>query len=249
MDPRISARRAEVSREQGRRRARLLGALAVCTVLLVGGWYALHSSLFSARVVTVVGATHETTAQIEAVSGLSRHPALMDFHAGAAAAAIMRLPWVRSATVRVHWPDGVDVTVTEQVPQLVMSTAGGQWAVLSSGGRVLADEASRPPGLILVTGPAAPGIPGSNLGGGDQSGLLVASTLPAAFRRQVSAVHVEPGDWVQLAMTTPIVVDIGSTTQLEAKYEDLASLLAGATLHTGDVIDVSVPDAPTVTGG
>jgi hypothetical protein len=50
-------------------------------------------------------------------------------------------------------------------------------------------------------------------------------------------------------MTTPLLVDIGSPSQLEAKYEDVTSILAGATLHTGDVIDVSVPDAPTVTGG
>jgi hypothetical protein len=33
---------------------------------------------------------------------------------------------------------------------------------------------------------------------------------------------------------------------LEAKYEALASVLAGATLASGDVIDVSVPDEPTV---
>jgi hypothetical protein len=48
-------------------------------------------------------------------------------------------------------------------------------------------------------------------------------------------------------MTTPVVVDIGTTSQLSAKYEDVSSILAGAALHDGDVIDVSVPDAPTVT--
>jgi cell division septal protein FtsQ len=249
IDPRIKARRAAVRRDQGRRRARLIYALGVVTVLVIGGWFALHSALFSARAVTVVGATHETTAQIEAVSGLAQHPALIDFHAGSAAASIEQLPWVRTATVRVHWPDGVRITVTEQVPQLVMATAGGKWAILSSDGRVLADASSQPAGLILVTGPSAPGPPGSTLGGSDQSGLVVASTLPASFRAQVSVVHVEPGNWVQLAMTTPIVVDLGTTSQLEAKYEDVASLLAGATLHDGDVLDVSVPDAPTVTGG
>jgi hypothetical protein len=37
--------------------------------------------------------------------------------------------------------------------------------------------------------------------------------------------------------------------ELTAKYEDVSSILAGATLHNGDVIDVSVPDAPTVTSG
>jgi len=64
-------------------------------------------------------------------------------------------------------------------------------------------------------------------------------------------VTVEPaasGAWVQLAMTTPILVDIGNATQLSAKYEDVSAILAHATLHNGDIIDVSVPKAPTVTG-
>jgi hypothetical protein len=78
-------------------------------------------------------------------------------------------------------------------------------------------------------------------------GLRVATTLPPSFAGQVTAVRIEPGGWVQLTMTTPVLVDIGSTAQLPAKYEDVSSILAGATLHNGDVIDVSVPDAPTVT--
>jgi len=54
---------------------------------------------------------------------------------------------------------------------------------------------------------------------------------------------------VQLEMTTPIVVDIGSASQLPAKYEDVSAILAGATLHVGDIVDVSVPEAPSVTEG
>jgi hypothetical protein len=50
-------------------------------------------------------------------------------------------------------------------------------------------------------------------------------------------------------MTTPILVDLGSDSQLSAKYEDVSSILAAATLHNGDVIDVSIPKAPTVTPG
>jgi hypothetical protein len=76
----------------------------------------------------------------------------------------------------------------------------------------------------------------------------VASTLPASFGAQVTGVTVESGGWVQLALTTPILVDIGMATQLQAKYEDVSSILSGATLHNGDVIDVSVPGSPTVTG-
>jgi hypothetical protein len=77
--------------------------------------------------------------------------------------------------------------------------------------------------------------------------LQIAATLPPSFAKQVTGVRVEPGDWIQLTMTTPVLVDIGSTAELPAKYEDVSSILAGAALHGGDVIDVSVPDAPTVT--
>ena len=65
----------------------------------------------------------------------------------------------------------------------------------------------------------------------------------------MTAVTVEPAGWVQLSLTTPVVVDVGAPSELTAKYEDVSSILAGATLHNGDVIDVSVPDAPTVTPG
>jgi hypothetical protein len=61
-------------------------------------------------------------------------------------------------------------------------------------------------------------------------------------------VKVVSAGFVQLAMTTPILVDIGDGTQLHAKYEDVSAALAGATLHDGDIIDVSVPGAMTVTG-
>jgi hypothetical protein len=113
---------------------------------------------------------------------------------------------------------------------------------------VLADVTARPPGLIEVAGPLAPARPGTVLAAPDQLGLHIAATLPLSFRAQVTLVTVEAGGWVQLAMTTPILVNIGDGTQLHAKYQDVSALLAGAPLHNGDVIDVSVPSAPTVTG-
>lgn len=249
MDPRISARRTAVMREQGRRRLRVLVIGLVGTGCIVGGWYLVHSPLFSARSVTVTGIVHETAAQVEAQAGLAGHPPLLDVNTGAAATAVERMPWVRSATVRVSWPDGVHIAVTEETPRLVVSEPGGRWVSLSADGRVLSVSTARPPGLILLTVPQSPGAPGSVIAARDEPGLRVASTLPTSFAAQVTAVTVEPAGWIQLAMTTPIVVDIGSAAELTAKYEDVSSILAGATLHNGDVIDVSVPDAPTVTAG
>jgi cell division protein FtsQ len=248
IDPRISARRTEVTRQLGRRRLRLAGVVLAVIAVLFGIWSLLHSSMFSARVVTVVGAPHETATQVKAAARLATQPPLLDVNTGTAATGIEQLPWVRSASVSLHWPDGVRIVITERVPQLVMSTAGGQWAVLDAGGRVLADVATRPPGLIEVTGPQAPGAPGTALGAADQLGLRIAATLPASFRAQVTEVKVESAGFVQLAMTTPILVDLGDASQLHAKYEDVSAALAAATLHVGDIIDVSVPGAMTVTG-
>ena len=76
---------------------------------------------------TVTGSVHETAAQVVAQAGLAGQPPLLDVDAGAAAATIEQLPWVRSATVHVSWPDGVHIAVTEETPRFVVSTAGGAW--------------------------------------------------------------------------------------------------------------------------
>jgi cell division septal protein FtsQ len=219
------------------------------TAVVVGIWLVLtQTPIFGARAVTVVGASHETDAQVVAAAGLANHPPLFKLNTASAVRGVEQLPWVRSASVSVHWPDGVKIVVQEEVPRLVMAESGNQYAEISTDGRVLATSATRPVGLLAFGGPALPSAVGSSLGAKDAIGLSVASTLPASFSGQVTGVTVEPGGWVQLALTTPVVVDIGSDTQLQAKYEDVSAILAGATLHDGDIIDVSVPDAPTVTG-
>ena len=236
-------------REQGRRRLRAVTIGLVGTGVIVGAWFLLHSPLLSARSVTVTGAVHESATQVVAQAGLASQPPLLDVNAGAAAAAIERLPWVQSATVHVSWPDGVHIAVTEEIPRFVVGEPAGHWVTLSADGRVLSVSSARAPGLVLLSVPQPPGATATTLSARDEPGLRVASTLPASFAGQVTAVTVEPGGWVQLSLTTPVVVDIGAPSELTAKYEDVSSILAGATLHNGDVIDVSVPDAPTVTPG
>jgi cell division protein FtsQ len=243
----VAARRTAVIRQQGRKRLRVLIVAIGGTVAIVCGWFLLHSPLFSARSISVTGNVHETASQVLVQAGLASHPPLLDVNAGAAAARIERMPWVQSASVHVSWPDGVNIAVTEETPRMAAGEPGGRWAILNAVGRVLGVSTARPPGLLLLSVPVAPGAPGTNLAARDEAGLRVAETLPPSFAAQVTGVTVEPQGWVQLAMTTPVVVDIGTTSQLSAKYEDVSSILAGAALHDGDVIDVSVPDAPTVT--
>jgi cell division protein FtsQ len=247
MDPRIRTRRRAVARHQGRRRLLLLVAAGVLVALLVAGWFALHSSLFSAKAVTVTGEVHTPRSAVIDAAGLSHHPPLIDLNTGAAAAAIERLPWVASAQVSRHWPDGVRIAVRERTP-VALAPVPHSYALVDATGRVLANGTGVPPTLpvIVETGMAVP-APGRDLPATVAPAMAVARSLPVAFKAQVSQVVVAR-DGLHLVLTTPVTVFLGSATDLHAKYEDTAAILAGAALHNGDVIDVSAPGSPVVTG-
>jgi len=252
VDPRIRERRAAIARREGRRRLRIVVLVAVIVLLLIGGWFALHSKVLAARVVTVVGSVHTPASEIISVAGLSDHPPMIDVDPATAAARLEQLPWVAKATVSRLWPDGVRISVVEHSVVAVVATtspAADPWALVDRSGRVLADVASPPAGLVRVTSSDVPGPPGSEMGPSTAAGLRVAATLPRAFSAQVTSIEVGHGGEVTLAMTTPVTIVLGATTQLHQKYEDAAALLAGAKLVAGDVIDVSVPDLPTVSEG
>ncbi|HWD52540.1 MAG TPA: FtsQ-type POTRA domain-containing protein [Acidimicrobiales bacterium] len=252
IDPRIRQRRQSVQRRVGRRRLRVLVGLLAVVVIIGGGLALLHTSLFSARVVTVTGAhAHTGTAEIVAAAGLAHRPLLINVDAGAAAARVNALPFIRTATVARHWPDGVQVTVSERVPVAVMAAGSGSWAQVDATGRVLAVAPARPPGLVQLVvntsaGTVAPGRPGRVLPSAAASGLQVSGTLPLAFSSQVVSVTVAPDRTVDLALNSGLTVVMGTDSDLTVKYQDVASIIAHASLKGMKTIDVTVPGAPTV---
>ena len=247
-DPRITQRRKQVKRSNVRKRLWIIGGLVGVVAIVVGGWMLLHTTLFSAKTVTVSGAVHEDSAQVIAAAGLSDHPALIGIDVGAAEAGVNALPWVRSSTVQLHWPSSVAIIVVERTPVASVGM-GTTTAVIDAEGRVLALEKTPPAGLVSMTLPGGEKIvPGAMLGAKALGAVQVAATLPAAFKGQVATVVANNDGSVTLQLTTPVRVDMGTATHLEEKYRDIASVIAGATLHPGDVIDVSVPQASTITG-
>lgn len=244
IDPRFYARRRAVRRRLSLRRRVLLGALGAVVVLAALAWPLSHTSLLSAKVVTVTGAAHTGDAAVLSASGLAGHPPMVDVDAGQAVRRIEALPWVATATVSLDWPDGVRVRVRERTAVAVVADGAG-WGELDRTGRVLATAPTPPAGLPhLVSGPK-PGQPGTTLAGARPS-LAVAAALPVAFGFLVTAVSRSPGGGVDLALSDGIGVVLGAPSELPAKFEDVASLLAGAGLSPGSVIDVSVPDTPLV---
>ena len=245
IDPRIRARRAEVLRREARRRLRVALVVLGVVVAVVAGWSVLHSRLFAARVVTVVGAAHTPVGQIVAAAGLTGDPPLIDVGA-AAVAGVERLPWVAQATVTREWPDGVRIAVRERKPVAAVreAPASSGWALVDRTGRVLALLARPPAGLPRVDAARPAGRPGSTAGG-VRAALRVATSLPKAFAGQVVDVAQTRGD-VTLKLTSTLTVYLGSTSQLSQKYEDVAAILKGAALTSGSTIDVAAPATPVV---
>jgi cell division protein FtsQ len=252
IDPRIRQRRVAIRRRQGQRRLRWLiaGASAVGLVVLV--LLLLHTPLFAARAITVTGAhPHTADAAIVAASGLAHHPSLISVDTGGVAARVGALPYIASARVSRHWPDGVQIDVTERVPVVQMFGPATSWSVLDGHGRTLQVQPGRVAGLIqfvahTASGAVPPRPVGKSLPPVVSSGLEVCRTLPPAFSAQVVQVTLAPDDTVGLSLNSGITVLLGTATDLQAKYEDVAAIIARGTLQATSVIDVSVPQSPTV---
>ena len=237
-----------MEKSKTRKRLWIAGAIGAVLFLLIGGWVILHRSWFSANHVAVTGAVHESTSQVIAAAGLASHPPLISINTGTAAAGVETLPWVKSATVSIKWPSSVGIVVVERTP-VGMVAAGGKWLVVDATGRVLDVAATKPAGLLEVQVPQVRSmIPGHSIGPGSLPAATVAGSLPPAFRGKVALVTGHADGTVSLQLTAPVKVDLGQATDLTAKYQDIASVIAGATLHPGDILDVSVPQASTITG-
>ena len=254
IDPRIRQRRIEVARRRGRRRLRWVLAAVGVVLLVAVGIAVLHTPWFSVRGITVEGShPHTTTAAIVAAAGLRGHPPLLSVDPGATAARVESLPFVASAEIRREWPDHVLITVKERTPVVQMAGPGPHWSILDGEGRTLEGGAAPTPGVAVLVvhapwGPVPPAAVGGSLPSVAAPGLAVARTLPPAFAAQVVSVTVAPDRTVSLALDSGIVVQIGTATELPAKYEDVAAIIAHASLRGATAIDVTVPGSPTVTG-
>lgn len=266
MDPRMWQRRVEVTRANGQRRLRLFIAFLVVCVLAVAGVIAIHSPLFAAKHVRVTGAVHTPTQAITDAAGLSTHPPLVDINAVVAEQKVERLPWILRASVAVAWPDSVTIEVTERKPVAGLEVSGSanrtgtddsrSWALVDDSGRILGYVSSLPAGLLPVDVPLEAGSPGTQLPVVDQWGIDVAGSIPTALSGRVKSIDVSSasasGDGtagagtVTLALTGQMTAVLGPPVELAAKYEALESMFDSASLQTGDVIDVTVPEEPTI---
>lgn len=257
IDPRIRDRRIAVTRDQGRRRLRLLtGAVGLTGAVLLAD-LVLHSPLLGVSSFRVTGAVHEPAAAVVRAAAVPRHRPLFGLDTAAVAARVEALPWVAGAVVRKSWPSTLDIAVTERVAVAVVGRPG-RWAQVDRTGRILVlDPSPAPPdGLVSVGPPVTPGAPGGQVPRADLAGLAVAAALPpglvggsagAPGSAAVQAVTMVDGGQVDLALRGGAVAELGPPDDLGAKMAALATVLAQVDMSGVRVVDLRVPGRPALT--
>lgn len=214
--------------------------------VLLGGQWVLHSSLLRVRHVVLVGAHHESTAQLLAASELASGPAMIDVSAGLLDQRFRGFAWIKDVSVVKHWPNSLVVNVVERTPVAVAFDARHELRYVDAQGHDLgvAPLHVNLPTLVYLhaTNPTWPYLRAGH------SAAVVASQLPRAFASQVAQITEDALGVVTIKLTTPVSFIVGPPTNLTAKFVSIASVIAHSTLAPGDVIDVTVPGALAVTG-
>lgn len=253
IDPRIRARRIEVKRSEGRRRLRRVAWVSAAGAVVAGAAGLAMTPLLDVDRVVVEGAGRAGSASILAAAGIERGEPMVTADLDAAAAAVARVPWVRTAEVRRRWPGTVVVEVAERVAVAAVPAAGEGWTLLDAEGRQLAVEVAPAPEVVRVeVAPAEPEL-GATAAERIRSVLALAGSIPPSLQGRVVALRPERGGLVSGTVLRrdggSARVRFGRPDQVQAKWVALATVLDSVEPAGLSTIDVRVPSAPVLTRG
>jgi cell division protein FtsQ len=249
IDPRIRERRIEVSRDQGRRRLRILIALLAVIGVVASVGAATRSTLLDVDHIVIAGLGHTDSRAVVRAARLDRHRLMIDLHADQMRRSIERLPWIASAHVERQWPATVRIDVRERVAVASVAAKRGGWVLADRRGRVLVQQAGEPvAGLPRILGGLPAGGAGSTVARPVIDALKVAASLPPELLPRVPSVSLTT-EGIELRLLPSGVVKLGSTAQLVAKLDAVVTMLQRTNLTGLAVLDVRVPTAPVLTRG
>ena len=247
IDPRMRRRRIEVTRQDGRRRLRILVAVGSISVLAAAGWASTRSPLLDVDRIEVVGAKATPQADVVAASGVRQGLPLVDLDESAALRGVVDLPWVRSASITRQWPSTVTITVVERDAVAAAPAADSRWALVDSNGQVVAWTDS--PGGLPPAGRDRP-CRASRLGAWAPPPPGCSGWRP---RCPTSSGPGWRPSWppttgaVELKLQAGGTVRLGAPDQLAEKFRSALSVLAQVDTQGLSTLDVRIPQSPVLT--
>jgi cell division protein FtsQ len=235
-DPRISRRRQSVVR------ALVAGGLVLAV------WIAFFSPLLAVREVTLSGAKRTTADEVAGVVNLDSSDNLLLMRTDEVAAAVRKLPWIKSVSVDRKLPGTVKVTVTERSPAMVVAL-GEQRYLIDRRGRVLSEAESTEALPVLAGLQEGLPDPGERLRSAELEGALQAFfAFPRRLQRDVEAVFAPTVERITFQLSDGMQVRYGAAEDTRSKIEVLEVLLARLRREGRGAlyVDVRVPEAPAV---
>lgn len=130
----------------------LAGAVAAVEVAaLVWLWF---GPVFAVQSVDVAGARHVTSDQLAAAAGINSSSSVISVDSESARDQLLKLVWVRAATVQPELPGTVVIEVSEWEPIAVYHAGGSTNRFLLSSQAVVLGPSGPVAGLVDVQGPA-----------------------------------------------------------------------------------------------
>jgi cell division protein FtsQ len=169
-------------------------------------WIAIHLPVFAMRHVDLLGDTqHVTRAQVEDIVKLGLTGTFFTVDLPRLRGAFEKLPWVREVKLRRHWPDRLEVRITEQVAL----ARWGSSALVNTQGEIF--QAAYDGDLPVFVGPA-----------GTSKEVAIQYEF---FRRNVAAIGAKPV-LVQLSARRAWQVKLDNGMTLQLGREDVEARLA-----------------------
>ena len=241
IDPRIRDRRVEVLRKQGRRRLLWMIGLIALGLVLVGGWFVIHSPLLDVERVRVTGTQQATAAEVRRAAGVDRGQPILFVDTGAVERDVERVPWVDKARVERSLGGELAIHVTERRPAAWARRAPDQVAVVDVRGRVLADAAQPPAELLEITGLRT--VPPAGREVAPSTVPRVLAEMPPELGLRIARIALD-GDAVTLGVRDGPEVRLGLPQGIAAKARAALAVLASTPGGPPRYIDVRVPSAP-----
>lgn len=142
---------------------------------------------FAVGEVLVEGRSETRVDELMAALGVRRGEPILAFNPAVARASLLRLPWIRSATVERRMPETIFVRIEEREPLALWQHAGRMVVIDRSGAVIEGADPGRWPALKIVVGEGAPRHTADL--------LTILASEPALAQRITHAIRVGSRRW------------------------------------------------------
>lgn len=221
--------------------------LAVAGTAGYFGWLR-NSSLVAVEHVRVKGTTTADADRINAaLEDAATSMTTLNFDQGELRNAVRSFPTVASVSADPDFPSGVEITVNERSPALIVESGGDAVPVAGDGtvlrGLSLGAAGERLPTIEMRDLPAA-----GRLGGEPLAQATIAGAAPGPLVPLIETISDDAARGVEVVMKGEIPIRFGAPAAAAQKWAAAAAVLADPRLQSLTYVDVRVPERPSVGG-